>query len=305
MVGKGTRPQHALTSSATEPNAARAPGKRTLAEGAAMAEGARSTHATPPQRVANVTRSEPNAVIKVIAYSRGQLLGKPWGAKGRWEGPLPQKYTGTRGATGWTWDHPDARSVRIGSDLKGRGGRTVEAWAGADADKIVIHASALDAVTNDEGAEQDAHAPGHATDRTAAADGSTPSVKPADKSPGTGKQEPSPHDDGSHDGDLGPSDVDEKIADDFEHELGLDSSGEDGEDDEASGTVGGKDNPAKGRTGPDTRIGGTGPGGERARPDGDGKGAEDGGRGGLLAVRPDAAQRAEVRPDHLYGDPQR
>ena len=140
----------------------------------------------PPRRVADATAEEPNAVIKVVAYSRGKLLGKPWGAKARWEGPLPRRYTGTRSATGWTWDDSSAKTVRLGSDLRGRGGRTVEAWAGADADKVVIYATALDAVTMDETAEQDEHAPGHATDPKDAGDGSTRSVKPADQRPGTG-----------------------------------------------------------------------------------------------------------------------
>jgi hypothetical protein len=271
--------------------------------------------------------TEPNAAIKVVAYAKGKLLGQPWGAKGRWEGPLPQMYTGTRGQAGWTWDNPDAKTVRIGSDLQGKGGRTVEAWAGANADRIVVYATALDAVTNDQAAEQDEHAPGHATDKRYAGDGSPGSSKPADRSPGndhgardrgrshgdggtpdgtgatddtggTGEHAQAAHGDRSHDGDLGPSDADEKLADDFERELGLDSIDADGED-SAPGSTGSGTSLARGRAGEDTRIGGTGPGGERARSDGDGKGSNDGGRGGSAEGSRDVSERGD--PDGMYG----
>jgi hypothetical protein len=369
MVGKGTRLHPGwATDSPAEANAARTPGKRTLTDDLAMpyqasnagrapppsalqaepprstlprldlapgkasaAAAGGSTHAAPPKRVADANAKEPNAVIKVVAYAKGKLLGKPWGAKGRWEGPLPRKYTGTRGPTGWTWDDPDAKTVRIGSDLQGRGGRTVEAWAGAHADRIIVYATALDAVTNDEEAQQDEHAPGHATGKQGAGDGPPPSVKPADQRPGAGEtardrnhgdggtpggtggaggvgdhEQPS-HGDAAQGDAIGPSDADEKLADDFERELGLAPIGEDGEASEASedgapgsaGSTGRATSPVRGRAGEDTRLGGTGPGGERARSDGDGKGSDDGGRGGSEAGSRDGAEDGD--PDGMYG----
>jgi len=361
MIGKVTRLQQARAAgSSVEADAASTPGKRALTDdlattpetgeidraslpipvqtksprsalprldlvpGQKLAPG--STHATPLRRVADATDEEPNAVIKVVAYSKGKILGIPWGAKARWEGPLPQRYTGTRSATGWSWDNPHAKTVRIGSDLQGKGGRTAEAWAGATADKIVIYATALDAVTSDDQAEQDEHAPGHATDKKAAGDGSTRSVKPADHRPGadkvaqgrdqdevgvpggTGDLEQSLHDDASRDDGFGPSDAGEKLADDFEQELGLDPVGEDGEDGERveggqdvapPGTPSGGAKPDRGRTGADTRIGGTGPGGERARADGDGTGSGDGGRGGSAGGSRDGTQGGDA--DGMYG----
>src|SRR5215211_6273418 len=162
------------------PSAAPRSGRPDLAIGKASAAGG-STHVAPPARVAEAKpakRVEPNAVIKVVAYARGMVLGQPWGAKAHWEGPLPQRYVGTRGPAGWTWDDPDAKTVRIGSDLQGQGGKTVEAWAGANADRIVIYAAALDAVTDAKDAAPDGHAPGHETDSQEAGDGSTRSAEP-------------------------------------------------------------------------------------------------------------------------------
>lgn len=317
-----------------------------------------TAHAAPPRRVADAHAQEPNAIIKVVAYARGKLLGKPWGAKARWEGPLPQQYTGTRGPSGWAWDNPDAKTVRIGSDLQGRGGQTVEAWAGASADRIVVYATPLDAVTNDAEAEQDEHAPGHAIGKKDAGDSSSRSVKSADLRPGSdtaardrkhgdggtagrtgdadggtagrtrdaggadgaGEREQSSH---GQDGDLtsldagdssdtiglshsmGSSDADEELVDDFERELGLDLLDDDDDDDGAeqksdpSGVTDRGTSSVRGRSGEDTRIGGTGPGGERARPDGDGQGSGDGGRGGSQEGSRDGAEGGA--PDGMYG----
>lgn len=289
------------TSSRIETHAAGTPGRRTLTEDLNTAEGTHdplrgsppdearlprldigahtasvssAMHTAPPRRVADAADQEPNAVIKVVAYAKGEILGTPWGAKARWEGPLPQKYTGTKGPNGWTWDSPDAKTVRIGSDLRGRGGRTAEAWAGLAADTIVIYASALDAVANDKDAEPDAHAPGH---------------EKGSEGEGGG---------GDHHGDTG--DLDAKLADDFERQLGLDPGTRDDDDDDApASAVSGGAVPGRGRTGPDTRAGGTGPGGEHARPDGDREGSADGGRGGSADGSRDGAKGGA--DDGMYG----
>jgi hypothetical protein len=89
------------------------------------------------------------------------------------------------------------------------------------------------------------------------------------------------------------AEADDRIADAFERDLGIDP-GDDFESepiaDAASGgkTPGGEGTPggaSEGRTGDDTRTGGTGPGGNRARPDGQGKGGgsrKDGSEGGAI-----------------------
>jgi hypothetical protein len=117
-------------------------------------------------------------------------------------------------------------------------------------------------VTIDSGAELDALPPGHASNEQDAGDGS-----------------------------------DDKLADAFERELGIAPDGDprDGEDETTTGatsdghepdgddTPGGEGTPGgdlDGRTGDDTRIGGTGPGGDKARPDGRGNGSEAGGTDG-------------------------
>jgi A nuclease of the HNH/ENDO VII superfamily with conserved WHH len=314
------------TLTSTLPSAVPRSGAPDLAIGKTSAAAAAHASAAPPKRVADgdgakpAKRVEPNAVIKVVAYAKGKPIGEPWGAKARWEGPLPQRYVGTRGPAGWTWDNPDAGTVRIGSDLHGQGGKTALAWAGATADRIVIYASALDAVTEAKDAAPDEHAPGHATDRRDAGDGSSSAAPHAEagaghgrdaRSPrgpghsavgapeGTGELGQAPHADAAdvaddHDaGDLGPSEADEKLADDFERQLDIVSDGDDS-DDSDDGTE-----PVQGRAGDDTRIGGTGPGGERARPDGDGEGSEDGGRGGTQEGSRDGEQGGA--PDGMYG----
>jgi A nuclease of the HNH/ENDO VII superfamily with conserved WHH len=307
------------------------PGKRTLTSTVSSAparsgapdiaigktSAAGATHVAPPRQVAErggvkpAKRVEPNAVIKVVAYADGKPIGEPYGVKARWEGPLPQRYTGTLGPAGWTWDNPDAKTVRVGSDLRGQGGKTVEEWAGATADRIIIYAAALDAVTESKDAAPDEHAPGHAADgggggasrsthASAGTEHSHEARSPRDPGhgavgapDGTGELEQAPRTDSagdSDDGDLAPSAADEKLADDFEREIGVVSGGEDSDD----GT-----DPAQGRAGEDTRLGGTGPGGTRARPDGDGGGSEDGGRGGTQDGSRDGDERGA--PDGMYG----
>ncbi|HWO23688.1 MAG TPA: HNH endonuclease [Kofleriaceae bacterium] len=289
-----------------------APGKRTLtASLSTAAPRSGAAHATPPKRVADgndqnpAKRAEPNAVIKVVAYSKGKLIGQPFGAKARWEGPLPQRYTGTRSAAGWTWDSPDAKTVRIGSDLQGQGGKTLEEWAGANADQIVVYAAALDTVTNAKGAAPDERAPGQATDARDASDASATSASPAGRSPGdaasTNASDTRGH---GHRAVGAPEATGELLADSDRAAVGEDldagieqlveaeaGSADDGDDD-----IGGAHH---GRTGDDTRIGGTGPGGDRARGDGDGEGSDDGGSGGTAEGSRDGGERGAS--DGMYG----
>jgi DNase/tRNase domain of colicin-like bacteriocin len=271
-----------------------------------LAIGKRSGVPAPPPKAKPSKRAEPNAVIKVVAYSKGAILGRPWGAKARWEGSLPQTYTGTRGAAGWTWDSPDAKSVRIGSDLDGRGGKTVEEWAGADADRIVVYATALDAVSDAEESTADDHAPGHGTDERAGGEGADgprarvaldPDHGAVGAPDGQGELGQEPRDAGDA-WTLGPSEADERLADDFERALGI-GPGQDGDVQAPGSSSGTGQGLASGGAGEVTFESGDGPGGARARAGGDAEGSTDGGQGGTKEGSRDGGEGGAA--DGMYG----
>jgi hypothetical protein len=296
-----------------------APGKRTLTEGLQPAPrawweveraggpgGARlgpaaaplatgGSRSAPPPRVAEATNDEPNAVLRVVVYDGAGNVIQRWESKGRWEGALPQKYTATRGGKGWAWDNTGGSSIRVDTDMDGRGGSSVEAWAKAAGTKIVVFAHEAGDVTFDEEAEESDHAPGHATDQKEGGDGSTSRVDPDGK--GARGNDREGRDGGETETEaetaieLG-TEEDERIADLFERDLGIDPEGEDLEGEPTTGATSGGKKPdgvgasggdLEGRAGDDTRIGGAGPGGDKARPDGQGKGSEGGGKDGSEA----------------------
>ncbi|HSK05550.1 MAG TPA: hypothetical protein VK932_30090 [Kofleriaceae bacterium] len=146
------------------------------------------------------------------------------------------RWTATRAGTRWQWDSADAASLKIQTDARGGGGQSVDAWARASADRIVVHVQAIDDVTIDADAEADAMAPGHARTAQDAGDGSMARLEPGrrcdprgeergeGRAPDTGRGNPSAIGaaaDREQDEALGPSEADEKLADDFERELGL------------------------------------------------------------------------------------
>ena len=305
-----------------------APGKRTLTEGlqpvprtwggeertvyhggarldrAAPPPATGGSRSTPPTRVAEATTDEPNAVLRVVVYNGAGEVIQRWEARGRWEGGLPQKYTATRGGKGWTWDNTGGSSVRVNTDRDGRGGASVEAWAKAAGTKIVVFAYAAGDVTLDADAEASDQAPGHARDPKQGGDGSTARVNPDGKGAGGG--------DGSKQGGDGrgaeteaeveaelSTEEDDRIADEFERDLGIDPDSADPEGEPTTGATSGGKKPGgegasggdlDGRTGDDTRIGGTGPGGDKARVDGQGKGSATGGKGGSEAGSKDGQE---------------
>ncbi|HEX8110388.1 MAG TPA: hypothetical protein VF516_21800, partial [Kofleriaceae bacterium] len=66
-------------------------------------------------------------------------------ARGRWIGPLPMRYHGTRAPLGWTWSDPAARFTRIHTLADGTGGEPVERWATAHGAAMVdVIATGLD-----------------------------------------------------------------------------------------------------------------------------------------------------------------
>lgn len=312
------------------------PGKRTLTEGlqpaprtrgedraagpdGALFGSAAAPHATggtrsaPPTRIADSTEDEPNAVLRVVVYNGAGEVIQRWESKGRWEGGLPQTYTATRGGKGWSWDNTGGSTIRVNTNQDGRGGLSLEAWAKAAGNKIVLYAHAVDDVTFDEDARESDKAPGHARDPKEGGDGSTTRVNPDARgadggdrksrdggAQGAGKHE-GKEDGGKQGGDgrdtetaeeieseLG-TEENERIADAFERDLDIEPGDEDLEDETTTGATSGAKQPGgegtpggdpAGRTGDDTRTGGTGPGGDKARPDGHGKGSEAGGKDG-------------------------
>jgi hypothetical protein len=304
------------------------PGKRTLTEGIppvprawggedrAVGHGnARLGPAAPPlatgggrsapaTRVAEATADAPNAVLRVVIYNGAGEVIQRWEARGRWEGGLPQKYTAKRAGKGWAWDNTGGSSVRVNTDRDGRGGSSVEAWAKAAGTKIVVFAYAAGDVTLDADAEESDQAPGHARDPKQGGDGSTARVAPDGKGAGGGDGSKQGGDDrgaeteAEVEAELG-ADEDERLADEFERDLGIDPDDEDLDDETTTGATTGGKKPGgegarggdlEGRTGDDTRIGGTGPGGDQARADGQGKGSETGGKGGSEAGSKDGQE---------------
>lgn len=268
------------------------------------------THAPASRRVADAGTAgkspEINVVIKVLAIRGGKIV-KQWQAKGHWDGPLPRTYTGTRSGAGWQWDDPSGKSVKVNTQRDGRGGQSVEAWAGGEATRIVVYAQPIDAVTSDRDAKPDDHEPGHGTEKRNAGDG-TPQEstggrevakggKEGSKS-GDGKQRDGELDGEARDEDMEPGPEDDAIVAEFERELGIDDDIETDPDAEGEGGIGGDPD---GRTGPDTRVGSDGPGGEDATSDG--KGAKPGrDRDSEADGSPDARKRnPNGDPEGLYG----
>jgi A nuclease of the HNH/ENDO VII superfamily with conserved WHH len=247
------------------------------------------TRRAPPARVAGATRDEPNAVLRVLVYNEAGEVIQRWESKGRWEGGLPQKYTAARGGKGWSWDNTGGSTVRVNTNQDGRGGLSVEAWANAAGKQIVVYAHAASDVTFDEDAKESDKAPGHARDpmgegtEDGSKRGSDGNDTETEEKTETGTEE------------------DERVADVFERDLDIDidPNDEDLEGEPTTGaTSGGKKSDGEGtpggdldgRTGDDTRTGGTGPGGDKARPDGQGEGSEAGGKEGSEGGSKDGQQ---------------
>jgi hypothetical protein len=201
-------------------------------------------HAAPAHQVAE--RDALNAVITVIARGPDGEVVAHWRARGRWVGPLPVRYHGNHNAATWTWSDPAARETRLRTRADGTGGELVERWAAQHgAATVDVIATAIEAAAPDEAAE--------AHDEPA---GSGPASADATK--------PDP---------LAELDAEHQwIVAEFERQFGIDPD-QDAEDD-AVGGHGVRGGDPHGRTGPDTAIGGTGPGGPKARAGGDHEGSE-------------------------------
>src|SRR6185295_15739947 len=72
-----------------------------------------------------------NAVITVVARGPDGAVVAHWRARGRWVGPLPARYHGTRAPWAWSWSDPAARDTRIHTRADGTGGEPIERWATA------------------------------------------------------------------------------------------------------------------------------------------------------------------------------
>ncbi|HLL23345.1 MAG TPA: HNH endonuclease [Kofleriaceae bacterium] len=263
------------------------------------------------------------AVIKVVGFSEGKPAAN-WQAKGRWEGPLPATFRGTKTGAGWAWMADKGMSpqyvgeirVLVGAESSPEG-LTLEQWgAKHQVDQIVFYARSPKDVALDKDAVPDHHAPG-SVDQEDAGDGSSNELKrehKADAVDGAATSDAGMHEDPGK-GVGKPSDADERLADEFERELGIDSSPadtdhsgpEDRDQGSPEGTSGGKKpggkgvegGAADGRSGDDTRLGGAGPGGAKARRYGDGRGSPDGGTGGSKDGSKDGQKHGD--PDGMYG----
>jgi hypothetical protein len=168
-------------SNAHDPHGTLAPGKRTLVE-----------HALVAPRVSEGKHL--NAVLKVVAYdAQGGVIGS-WGAKARWEGPLPEHFHGDHGSGTWIWDDTaSVHTVRIRAHADGSGGESVEAWAAKlHAMRVEIFAAPIDAVAErpEARSEEARNAPGHADDRQVEnRTGRTPGHAPT----GNGSHASAPH----------------------------------------------------------------------------------------------------------------
>jgi hypothetical protein len=86
------------------------------------------THAAPAPRTADRGHARLNAVLKIVAYDEHSGVIRSWGAKARWDGPLPQHFHGDHAAGRWRWDNPaSAHTVQVHTAADGTGGERVEA----------------------------------------------------------------------------------------------------------------------------------------------------------------------------------
>ena len=204
---------------------------------------AHAVSSTPP----SAQRDGLNAVITVVARGADGHVVARWRARGHWEGALPARYHGQHAAAAWSWSDPAARDTRLNTQADGTGGVPIEAWAVQHgAVTIDVVAESIDAATGKE-SDPEAHADdaGHATQDAAS----------------------------GHDLLGEPDSEQERVVAKFKRELGVEvSSDHDVEDDTSGHGAPGGD--PHGRTGADTAVGGTGPGGAKARTGGDDEGSE-------------------------------
>lgn len=225
--------------------AGNSPGKRTLIEQLGPGgPGTAPAHTAAAHQVAE--RDALNAVITVVARGPDGAVVARWRARGRWVGLLPARYHGTRAPWAWSWSDPSARDTRIHTRADGTGGEPIERWATAHgAATLDVTATAIEAPAPDGEAE------GHAD--PAAAPSPTNAAAKHDRDPLVGL-------DAEH----------QRIVAEFERAIGIDPD----QDAAAVAGHGVQVGDPQGRTGADTAIGGTGPGGPKARAGGDHEGSE-------------------------------
>src|SRR5690606_21461745 len=89
-----------------------------------------------------------NAYMTVTAYRGGKAL-KTWQGHGRWDGDLPNEFHGRvqDQRIAWMDNAIAARSIRVGTDADGRGGKFLEDWLDPRADAIILVVVPGDAAT--------------------------------------------------------------------------------------------------------------------------------------------------------------
>ncbi len=99
----------------------------------------RVTYSEPqPVRVAQIVEGEPDGYVMVVAFNGTAEVG-------RWNGPIdwlrdkPTRITVRRSGRRWSWSMPDAKSMRVHSPSREKGGTPVHRWAAErNADSVTI-----------------------------------------------------------------------------------------------------------------------------------------------------------------------
>lgn len=226
-----------------------------------------------------------NAALRVLVYS-GDRVVRRWDTKGHWEGPLPVTFTAHHSKKGWDWDDDNGRFVRVNTNARGSGGTPVEAWAGEanNADRIVVYAQPIDAVTIDKDAERTEAPPGNAKTKEESGDGSTTDVKPGKSGAGQGNEESTTSgapsqatsdgktpDASGGGGQAVDGEGDDVDVDAFEQSIGMEPDSD--ESTTTGPTAGGDKKDGRGqagggqdsRTGKDADVDGSGPGGANSK----------------------------------------
>jgi len=193
----------------------------------------------------SVQRDGLNAVITVVARGADGHVVARWRARGHWEGALPARYHGQHAAAAWSWSDPAARDTRLNTQADGTGGLPLEAWAAQHgAVTVDVVAESIDAATGKE-SEPEAHADDAGRAAQVAASG--------------------------HDMVGEPDPEQDRIVAVFERKLGIGPDPDVEDDIGGHGALGGDPH---GRTGAEMAVGGSGPGGLKARAGGDHEGSE-------------------------------
>ena len=92
-----------------------------------------------PAQPQSQQQTQPNAQMTIACLRKGKLL-KSWSRPTHWNGPLPDTYKAEvrNGRLRWLTNPPVVNSIRIGTSISGRGGKTLAHWIPSGTDAIHI-----------------------------------------------------------------------------------------------------------------------------------------------------------------------